>query len=1276
MHDTRLFSIERNGGAALAASSPLSWLLILATVLPMQLALAGGHTQPGPDSDSDGFNDYIESRLGTDPNDDTSVPQPIDDIWIDFEAGVPASFFTPSDTDAGWARSDEAAKTGEWSLQSTDIENDQTAAVVWPVLVGDSKLIINFWEFSGDKFFIYVDDVLVFTSVTKPKLWTYNKPATQLTAGYHEIRFEFSRNFFSSGGCDCTRIDNLRILDQTSDNDGLPDVWELEFGLDPNDPTDELLDLDNDGLTNLEEFQLGSLPNNSDSDADGVDDSDEVNVYGTDLTDSDTDDDTLFDGDEISLGLDPLVPSRTLDADGDGVSDYVEVRLLTDPFDSASTPAVPTRYLAGFEPGLPPNWFSPTGVDLEWFRTDADGFESEWSLESEQNGAIGASIVIPILVSDATLTFRYLLDPSCCVLNVFIDDRRVFGDRDQDTWQQPTSPISIPAGYHEIRFQFDGAATFPGAFARIDNVYIEAVDIDRDGMSNDWESDNGFNPLFPGDGILDADGDGLSNADEFLNLTDPHDKDSDNDKSWDAQEVNVLGSNPNQFDTDGDSISDGYEFRNDLDPLTSNRGVDSDDDGIDDTYEYVIGTDPQVANPELPIIDGYFEGFESPDGLDIWFTPDGDIKSWFRNDADALTGDWSFESELVRRLGQSVTTLPVRVYHSEFSFNYQVDSADGDRLRVYVDGQEILNSGRVGWTSSPIFSLEPGYHEITFVHNRNNRNRACKCMRIDDVQIVRVDFDRDGLPDVWEIEQGLDFEDPSDATVDNDFDGLNNLEEFGADTPAFDADADDDGLLDGEEVNTYGTSPHSIDTDGDQLPDGWEVSNGNDPNDALDRDSDRDGDGVPNRGEFYLGTDPSDINSVTPFAGTYVEDFETELPDFWVTPLDVENGWHRTDADARFGEWSLQSDPTFAGPAEIILPVRVRESRFRVRTRRNSSFSDSLAIEVDGEVVWQTEFPFPFVTRAWQYTPWIKLDEGYHEVRFVFSQSSGGAQGCACGRIDLCEIFERDADMDGLRDTWELQQGLDPGDPNDALLDNDFDGLINLDEFAFKTDPFVDDSDTDGILDGMEVNTYGTDPSDPDTDKDNMPDGWEVANGTNPTTGTDRDTDADGDGVPNIGEFYLDTDASDINSTPPFMDAAYVESFEDTLPAFWATPINADASWQRSNEAAWEGTWSLVSDPIESGEVAEIVLPVMVRESTLRSRVFRNTNITSNVFIYVDNIEVYNSSNLRSSWSFTPKIPLSEGYHEIRFEFQKPFSTAQACDCGRIDLVEVLPVAP
>ena len=48
-----------------------------------------------------------------------------------------------------------------------------------------------------------------------------------------------------------------------SDGDGIPDYWELAYGLNPNNPNDANLDADGDGMTNLQEFRAGTDPTNS-----------------------------------------------------------------------------------------------------------------------------------------------------------------------------------------------------------------------------------------------------------------------------------------------------------------------------------------------------------------------------------------------------------------------------------------------------------------------------------------------------------------------------------------------------------------------------------------------------------------------------------------------------------------------------------------------------------------------------------------------------------------------------------------------------------------------------------------------------------------------------------------------------------------------------------------------------------------------------------------------------------------------------------------------------
>jgi hypothetical protein len=99
---------------------------------------------------------------------------------------------------------------------------------------------------------------------------------------------------------------------------------------------------------------------------------------------------------------------------------------------------------------------------------------------------------------------------------------------------------------------------------------------------------------------------------------------------------------------------------------------------------------------------------------------------------------------------------------------------------------------------------------------------------------IDADSDDDGLPDGEEIAIGTDPFDP-----DTDDDGLSDGDEVNVHgTDPLDPDTDDDGLSDGDEVNVHGTDPLDPDTDDDGLSDGLEVALGLDP---LDPDSDDDG---------------------------------------------------------------------------------------------------------------------------------------------------------------------------------------------------------------------------------------------------------------------------------------------------------------------------------------------------------------------------------------------------------------------------------------------------
>jgi hypothetical protein len=107
-----------------------------------------------------------------------------------------------------------------------------------------------------------------------------------------------------------------------------------------------------------------------------------------------------------------------------------------------------------------------------------------------------------------------------------------------------------------------------------------------------------------------------------------------------------------------------------------------------------------------------------------------------------------------------------------------------------------------------------------------------------------------------------------------------------------------------------------------------------------------------------------------------------------------------------------------------------------------------------------------------------------------------------------------DFDNDGSTDANERVVGTSPVDndsDNDGLLDGvetDSGNYLNTSDTG--TDPLDPDTDDDGLKDGVENNDdnfvsasqTGTDPHDPDSDNDNENDGTEVFEGTNPNLDT------------------------------------------------------------------------------------------------------------------------------------------------------------------------------
>ncbi|MGC9778142.1 MAG: hypothetical protein HZR80_02755 [Candidatus Heimdallarchaeota archaeon] len=175
--------------------------------------------------------------------------------------------------------------------------------------------------------------------------------------------------------------------------------------------------------------------------------------------------------------------------------------------------------------------------------------------------------------------------------------------------------------------------------------------------------------------------------------------------------------------------------------------------------------------------------------------------------------------------------------------------------------------------------------------------------------------------------------------------------------------------------------------------------------------------------------------------------------------------------------------------------------------------------------------------------------------------------------------YSTDTDNDGLSDSWEYENWLDPTDEYDASYDHDCDGLSTLLEATvFETNMLLADTDADGINDFEEINTYNTDPLDADSDNDYLLDGEEVY--TYLTDPNDIDSDNDGlfDG-PEINIFST-------NPNNPDSDGDGLDDFEECFPftdGYITNPNNCDTDNDGMDDY-WEVTNSL--DPLHSSDAS------------------------------------------------------------------------------------------
>ena len=448
--------------------------------------------------------------------------------------------------------------------------------------------------------------------------------------------------------------------------------------------------------------------------------------------------------------------------------------------------------------------------------------------------------------------------------------------------------------------------------------------------------------------------------------------------------------------------------------------------------------------------------------------------------------------------------------------------------------------------------------------------KAVFSLRFETLPPEFVDSDYDGMPDNWEVANGLEPLDDADADGDPDGDGIQNQYEYAlgfnprlattSGTPDSTKDRDGDGMKDRQEaatgsfiwnsalqrytfvrvlnwevpdangdydqdgltnilelVNT--TDVDDSDTDGDYLPDGWEIQNN------------------------LVAASRIQINGTLVY-GYYGINGRTGDPD----GDGIENQY----------EYALGFNPRLASVDGIADVTKDRDG--------------------DGMKDWQEATTGSF--------KWDSTLQRYVFTRILNWESAADAalDPDADGLSNLAEYqnstnpFGYDTDGDYLPDGWEIQNNLvaassilingtlvygsngingRTGDPDgdsienqyeyalgfnprlasvggvaDVTKDRDGDGMRDWQEaksglfiwddilkrYIFQRrlnweQPEPVDVDGDGLSNLQEIDTYQTNPINPDTDRDSLPDGWEIEHYLNPLDEYDRYTDYDNDGL-------------------------------------------------------------------------------------------------------------------------------------------------------------------
>jgi hypothetical protein len=860
----------------------------------------------------------------------------------------------------------------------------------------------------------------------------------------------------------------------------------------PNDPegrtvgemrqivVDERTDLGNDDVAEVidetETVELKPAETNPDIDSDGVpndqdafpNDPEEQRDFDRDGIGNNADPDDDNDGVPDVSDAFPFNVNESVDTDGDGIGNNVDTDDDGDGVPDADDDFPLDESRQNAEDQDNDGWPSEQDADdldadnpgTDFVDTDGDGVGDATDADDDNDG-----------VPDAQDAFRL--------------DARYFRDMDGDGLAD-----SDPA---ETDIDGDGV---PNADDRFPRNPFESRDTDRDGVGNNTDDDD--------------DGDGVSDAQEIANGTNPLARDTDGDGALDGVDEAPL--NPAvQFDSD----KDGVDNAADNCPVHYNPGQQNqDDDALGDACDKDRDGDGVLNNADA-----------FPDDAEESVDTDGDGIG--NNSDDDIDGDGVLNDDDAFPLNAGETTDTD-------------DDGTGNNSDADIDGDGVLNDDDDfpldDERSDAADADEDGWPNGQDPDDNDDQNPGTPFVDTDGDGVgdtTDPDDDNDGVPDANDALPLLASE-----YLDSDSDGTGNNT---------DTDDDNDGVLDVNDAFPLDAS-ESLDTDGDGIGNNADTDDDNDG--VLDVDEaargtnpllrDSDGDSrndsvdncpaVANPNQSDLDRDGQGDACDTDDDGDGFADNADNCP---LTPNDQSN----QDGDA-FGD-ACDTDRDGDGVANTFDNCPINSNADQIDEDGNG-IGDACDSDVDDDTIIDPLDNCPAVANTNQ------LD------------TDGDGQGDECdGDKDndglanddetTTDPLLADTDGDGVNDRFDVFP-LD----EDESADTDGDGvgnngdncpaLGNEDQADLDSDDIGNvcdsDRDGDGVANDAEA-ALGTSPDDPDFDEDTVHDGDDncPVNGNTDQDDLDLDeigdacdSDRDGDGVNNDADDLPDNAAETVDT--------------------------------------------------------------------------------------------------------------------------------------------------